>query len=107
MSATPKARGWYNLTCWNGLSQHQQSVLIRVGTLPIGSKPMGECLQGAAVAIETEDDTAPGPRFYCRPCAIAYLNPVTDWPALAADMLSDDPERMRRHLPEYLRGGGE
>lgn len=27
----------------------------------------------------------------------------TDWPTFAADMLSGDPERMRRHLPGWLQ----
>lgn len=27
----------------------------------------------------------------------------TDWPAFAADMLSGDPERIKQHLPSWLR----
>lgn len=60
--------------CWNGLSPAQQTRLIEVGNLPLGYKlGDGECPNGAEVAVETETDMAPGPRFYCRPCAIAYL----------------------------------
>jgi hypothetical protein len=67
------ARGWWNMPCWNGLSEAQQTRLIEHGNLPLGFWDEGECPRGATVAIETEDDTAPGPRFYCYPCAIQYL----------------------------------
>lgn len=67
-------RGWWNMACWNGLSEQQQLALIEDGTLEWGSVPLGaDCQNGAEVAIETQEDAAPGPRFYCRPCAIAYL----------------------------------
>jgi hypothetical protein len=66
-------RGWWNMACWNGLSHAQQRRLIEHGNLPIDYRPEGECQRGAEVCIETQDDAAPGPRFYCRPCAIAYL----------------------------------
>jgi hypothetical protein len=39
----------------------------------LGFVPSGPCTSGAEVAIETEHDKAPGPRFYCRACAIEYL----------------------------------
>lgn len=68
------ARGWFNMTCWNGLSAAQQTRLIEVGNLPLGYQPEGECPRGAEVAIETEDDAAPGPRFYCVPCAVDHLS---------------------------------
>lgn len=70
-------RGWWNMACWNGLSTDQQQTLILVGTLPINYRPEGECERGAEVCIETQDDTAPGPRFYCRPCAITDLQEGT------------------------------
>lgn len=66
-------RGWWNMACWNGLSVEQQNRLINVGNLPIFSEPAGECQRGAEVGIETNQDMAPGPRFYCRPCAIKFL----------------------------------
>jgi hypothetical protein len=66
-------RGWWNMACWNGLSTFQQTVLVEVGTLRLGYVPMGTCNNGASVGIECQDDEAPGPRFYCVPCAIAYL----------------------------------
>lgn len=67
--------GWFNLTCWNGLSAEQQRMLIHEGVLPMGHKrPEGwRCTNGAEVAVETHADEAPGARFYCRACAIAYL----------------------------------
>lgn len=69
------ARGWWNLTCFNALSPAQQERLISHGNLPLGYRAEGDiCLNGAEVAIETQDDRAPGPRFYCRACAIAYLS---------------------------------
>jgi len=65
--------GWFGLRCWNGLSDAQQDRLIKVGNLPMGYRPEGSCPRGAVVAIETEHDEAPGPRFYCQSCAIHYL----------------------------------
>lgn len=64
---------WWGMTCWNGLSADQQRRLIEVGNLPIDYRPEGECPNGAELCIETMHDKAPGPRFYCRPCAIVYL----------------------------------
>jgi hypothetical protein len=66
--------GWYQLNCWNGLSAEQQKMLIEVGVLPLGYRPAGECPNPAEVLIETKDDAAPGPRFYCRACGAAFLN---------------------------------
>ena len=71
-------RGWWNMACWNGLSFEQQRRLIEVGNLPIDYEPEGEfCDEGATVCIETQHDKAPGPRFYCTKCAIAFLLGVT------------------------------
>ena len=61
------------MTCWNGLSTEQQRRLVEWGNLPLGYRAEGECLNGAEIAIETEADAAPGPRFYCRTCAFLYL----------------------------------
>lgn len=70
----PAVRGWWNMACWNALSAEQQQRLIEVGNLEIGSQPLGDrCKNGAQVAVETEWDRAPGPRFYCAYCAIQYL----------------------------------
>jgi hypothetical protein len=67
-------RGWFGLTCWNGLSEAQQWRLIEWGNLEIGSRPAGDgCCRAATVAVETVADAAPGPRFYCAPCAVVYL----------------------------------
>lgn len=66
---------WWGMSCWNGLSPEQQRALIEDGTLEFGYVPEGECQEPPTVAIETEDDAAPGPRFYCRACALAYLAP--------------------------------
>lgn len=65
--------GWYGLACWNGLSVEQQRWLLEWGSLPSGYEPAGCCSRGAQVAIEMVDDRAPGPRFYCMPCAFVYL----------------------------------
>lgn len=65
--------GWFGLACWNGLDTEQQHRLLMVGNLPLGYVARGECPNGAEVAIEMEDDYAPGPRFLCVPCAIEYL----------------------------------
>lgn len=70
----PDRGGWFNMACWNGLSADQQQQLIVQGYLPIGYEAEGDgCPRGAEVGIETEVDTAPGPRFYCLTCAIDYL----------------------------------
>ena len=66
-------RGWWNMACFNGLSEEQQRRLIEVGNLPLGYEPAGYCDRGAEVAIECEGDEAPGPRFYCLICAVCYL----------------------------------
>ena len=66
-------RGWYNMPCWNGLSAEQQERLIRVGNLPMGFSDDGKCPNGAQVEVITMWDEAPGPRFYCLPCARQYL----------------------------------
>lgn len=65
-------RGWWNMTCWNGLSLDQQNRLIEVGNLPIGYVPEGDCDNPAQVEITTMWDVSPGPRFYCIECAIEY-----------------------------------
>lgn len=69
-------RGWYHMACWNGLSEEQQRMLIVAGVLFAGhwEPEGGTCDNGAEVAVETQDDVAPGPRFYCRPCAIKFLS---------------------------------
>jgi hypothetical protein len=63
------------MACWNGLSKGQQYLLIHRGVLPVGrwAPEGGSCTNGAEVCIETMYDETPGPRFYCRPCAIEYL----------------------------------
>jgi len=59
--------------CWNGLSRAQQTELIEVGGLAIGFQPQGECQRPAECEITTQYDAAPGPRFYCLPCALLYV----------------------------------
>lgn len=66
-------RGWWNMPCWNALSPLQRQRLIEHGNLPIGYIEPDVAHAGASVAIETEDDEAPGPRFYCLDCAIGHL----------------------------------
>jgi hypothetical protein len=67
-------RGWWGMTCFNGLSAEQQEFLVVEGYLPFGYEPEGECSNGAEIGIECMDDRTPGPRFYCRACAVDYLN---------------------------------
>jgi hypothetical protein len=67
------ARGYWGMFCWNGLSAEQQDRLIKVGNLPFGFKPEGDCPNGAELEITTMYDEAPGPRFYCRACGAEYL----------------------------------
>lgn len=66
--------GWYGMACWNALSEAQRTRLVEWGNLPLGSHPEGDgCQRGAEVAVESHADVAPGPRFYCRFCAVEYL----------------------------------
>src|SRR4051812_19841814 len=69
------SQGYWQMHCWNGLSQAQQTRLIERGNLEIGSRPeaLGGCPNPADCAIETRDDKAPGPRFYCYSCAAEWL----------------------------------
>jgi hypothetical protein len=66
-------RGWWGLFCFNALSAAQQERLVVHGNLPFGYRPEGRCPRGAEVEVTTVDDATPGPRFYCRLCAILYL----------------------------------
>ena len=77
-------KGWWNMACWNGLSPDQQERLLRVGVLPWGYEPRGECPNGAEVEVTTMWDEAPGPRFYCAECAVGYVTKVRDEQARAA-----------------------
>lgn len=70
-------RGIYNMVCFNGLSPEQQTRLVVHGNLPIGYMPQGPCPNGADCGIETQDDAAPGPRFYCYSCAAEYLTQLS------------------------------
>jgi hypothetical protein len=72
--------GWWNMACWEGLSAAQQAMLIERGTLSLGYRPEGDCQEPASVCIETEHDAAPGPRFYCWNCGIAYLENLQVFP---------------------------
>jgi hypothetical protein len=65
------------MPCWNALHPEQQDRLIEIGNLPINYVERDPWHTGAEVAIELPDDQAPGPRFYCRPCAISLLLGVT------------------------------
>jgi len=66
-------RGYWDMHCWNGLSRAQQARLIEHGNLPWGFVPQGECQRPAECEITTQHDQAPGPRFYCLPCALLYV----------------------------------
>jgi hypothetical protein len=70
-------RGWYNMICWNGLDEAQQTMLIERGVLTMGNwEPRGICQNGAEIAIEWINDVAPGPRFYCAECAVKHLEVI-------------------------------
>lgn len=68
-------RGWWGLPCFNALSAEQQVFLVTEGYLPIGWQAEGdECAEGAEVEVTTMWDEYPGPRFYCRECAVKFLS---------------------------------
>jgi hypothetical protein len=74
----PVARGLYGMSCFNALGPEQQERLVVHGNLVFGYVPRGgTCLNGAEVGLEFADsypgERNPGPRFYCVPCAITYL----------------------------------
>lgn len=75
-TSTPpdKAQGYWGMLCWNALSADQQEFLRTKGYLPWGYRPEGECPNGAELEITTMYDEFPGPRFYCRPCAVQWLS---------------------------------
>lgn len=67
--------GWL---CWNNLSEEDQQRTIITGHPPenVEINPAGRCLDPGAVgtvAIEEAGDRAPGPRVYCRRCAVERL----------------------------------
>ena len=66
---------WWALikSCFNGLSEEQQRFVVEQGYLPFGYVPEGECTNPVEVGIETRHDQFPGPRFYCRSCAMQFL----------------------------------
>ena len=66
-------RGMWHMYCFNGLSADQQQRVVEWGNLEFGYVPEGDCMAGAEVEITTMHDRFPGPRFYCRSCAIAFL----------------------------------
>lgn len=71
--------GYWGMWCFNALSAAQQRQVVVDGYLPFGWRPEGfGCDRGAEVSIETMFDTMPGPRFYCRRCAIEYLTTVAE-----------------------------
>jgi len=65
------------MACFNGLSAEQQHRLVTYGNLPFGYEPAGTCTNGAEVEVTTVWDLFPGPRFYCRRCAVEYLRTFT------------------------------
>lgn len=70
----PAERGWWGLPCFNALSAEQQTFLVDEGYLPWGWKPEGTaCTSGAEVEVTTMWDKTPGPRFYCLPCTVKFL----------------------------------
>jgi hypothetical protein len=55
--------------CWNALSEAQQRRLIEGGSSSDIGAPEGDgCERHARILIETVEDEAPGPRFYCYEC---------------------------------------
>lgn len=68
-------RGFWDMHCFNALSPAQQVFLVKEGYLPWGWEPEGNpgCPRPAQVGVETAQDLTSGPRFYCRQCAIEYL----------------------------------
>lgn len=68
--------------CWNGMTEDQQSFLIRVGIVNWDDYGGGPCPNRAEVAVYGEG-WKPGPRYYCEECA-AKARPQ-DWVRSASD----------------------
>lgn len=72
MSMNPT--GYWQMWCFNALSREQREQVVIQGYLDIGWQPEKvECAEAAELEVETVYDAMPGPRFYCIPCAIKYL----------------------------------
>jgi hypothetical protein len=93
--------GWFNMACWNGLSRFQQARLLVIGNLPLGYKPEGSCPNGAEVGIETQGDSAPGPRFYCVKCAVYYLEAVWDGSDLLPELTQEEQIELKKLKEAY------
>lgn len=66
--------GFWGMACFNALGPLQQQRVVEHGNLPFGYEPDGGwCPNGAEVEVTTMWDRFPGPRFYCRSCAIDFL----------------------------------
>jgi hypothetical protein len=75
-------RGLWGMHCFNALSPEQQRAVVEDGYLPFLWSPEGDgCNRGAEVEITTTFDKFPGPRFYCLPCAVKYLEALDDRPS--------------------------
>lgn len=64
--------------CWMNMSEEDQQNTIITGHPPenVEINPDGRCLEPGSVgtvAIEEAGDRAPGPRVYCRQCALDRL----------------------------------
>lgn len=86
---------WYEMNCFNALSPAQQKELVEVGVLEFGWYPQGWCETPATVAIETEDDATPGPRFYCLPCALAYMEELFNRASAEAEQRQREDDNAR------------
>lgn len=62
------------MPCFNGLSDEQQKRVVEWGNLPFAYEPAGTlCENGAEVGVYLDTDEYPGPRYYCRNCAIDWI----------------------------------
>lgn len=68
--------GLWGLKCWNAMSPNHQEQLVITGKFR--GYDGGTCSRPAEVGIETDKDVNPGPRFYCRPCGIDWLQSQVD-----------------------------
>jgi hypothetical protein len=75
MTARPEAEWWGMTRCFNAYSERQQRQMVVDGYLAYPWTPEIEdgCTNPPEVTIETRQDEYPGPRIYCRECAIEFL----------------------------------
>jgi hypothetical protein len=84
----PSHMGLWGMTCFNAMSEDHQKQLVVDGKFR--GYDSWRCSNPAEIGIETDQDMNPGPRFYCRSCAIEFL--LQQRNSLTPDQKQDDDD---------------